>query len=266
MKRVLASLAMALAIPSLAHAQAQSAAQQDCINTLNKGMLKIASTQGKLATKCIAGFAKGKEAGPLSCYESDPKLTDLGNDVCEAGVAACTEAPSFGPANCTNLGSATDEPKELAADLYDIGIDQDIALCADSKDACICQAKTTKATFKVFGQVIKSFNACKKLGLRDEDNQIDSSADLAACLGSDPQLKIENAGIKLGVAVDVSCTGLPMPYGVGECAGETGTNLSACLVQTARCRACRTVRLSDNLTIDCDLFDDASPNTSCVGD
>src|SRR6185503_10053933 len=60
------------ALASAATAQVSSA-DQKCITTFNKGLRKVAKTQGQVVSKCIKDFASGRLLTTVeSCVVSDP--------------------------------------------------------------------------------------------------------------------------------------------------------------------------------------------------
>jgi hypothetical protein len=260
---VLAFVAV-LALPSLAFAQAQTSEQQTCINLLNKGMNKVAGVQAKAVAGCVADVAKGESSNAFDCYDFQPKVETARLANCTAQSEKCTMAPSFGPTNCTaGNDGAQNSVEKLAQDLYSFG-PESIAQCEADAAKCKCQAKVWKATYKLLDTRIKTFNGCKKSGLKDADTPFTASTDIENCIFVDPKSQIDGAKTKLGATIDKSCTGIASPFDSGACAGLTGTSLRDCFDGRTRCRLCRMVVVADNLDSNlCDPFDDGILNSSC---
>ncbi len=254
-----------------AFAVVQDKAQQKCINTLNKGMLKVTKAQLKADGKCIKDFANGKNMDADTCYNTNTKVDDAQAKLCEEQTKKCTTVPTLGPTGCGTINNYAEyNGSEFASEiLNDANPDSGIVLCATSKPACKCQTAVLKSASKLLSTIQKEFNGCKKNGLKNKTTPFDDVTDLNACLGADPKNKISKELTKLNTAITKKCTdkGVAVPFALGDCMGLTGMALGTCLEREARCAACIIAVASDDLTLDCDAFDDANDeNNSCNDD
>jgi hypothetical protein len=263
----LAAFSAVLAVPAAALAQAQSKEQQACINSLNKGMYKVSGTQGKITVGCITAFAKGSNSDAFACYDFSSKVETARLANCTAQSTKCPSPPGFGPTDClagNNISEA--EGKNLAEEIFGAVTSPSVASCETDLAKCKCQARALKASYRLLSARLKTFNACKKNGLKHPEAPYVSSTDLETCLNVDPNQVIDSAIVKLQVAVAVGCTGVASPFDAGACAGLTGVSLIDCLEDRTRCRACNTIAYSDNLGTACDGYDDGILNSSCPVD
>jgi hypothetical protein len=268
------SLTMGIVLASVvfsasAFGATQDKDQQKCINALNKGMNKIASAQLKANAKCISDFSKAKNMSASSCYASPQKVTDAMTKNTAAEAKKCTVPPTLGPTGAGSVNNYSSfNAHEMADDLLGPIPDNGVALCATSKEGCKCQAKAIKASNKLYSTSQKVFNKCKKSGLKDKTAPFDDVTDLNACLGADPKNKISKALTKLGDAITKKCpVTVTNPFPTGDCNGETGAALADCIDERVRCHVCITLLGSDDLTVDCDAYDDGNnENGSCFDD
>ena len=241
--------------------------QQKCILGLNKNMAKVAKTQGKDICACIKDGSKGKLVGTIEdCTTADTKgkVANATAKTISKASSDCTPPPDFGPSdpNAVNQAAITKE-LDLIHDLF--GTDLDLAIVDSSdKDGAKCQQGTAKQLKKCQDAKLKAFNACKKAGLKDAT--IHDALTLAACMGQDPDGKIEKDCVtKLVDKVGKSCSGLDYAsLFPGECSGEaTLTDFESCIELRVECRVCLGLNAADNLARDCDEFDDGLFNGTC---
>jgi hypothetical protein len=257
-------LASIIVLHGTAFAVEQDKAQQKCINSLNKGMAKVAKAQLKADAKCTSGFAKGKNTDAVACYSGDAKVNKAAEKLCAAETKVCTTPPTFGKTSCGNVNNyATFNATEHTEDLFGFPVNSGITLCATDKAACKCQGKLVKAGTKLYSTYLKTYDKCKKSALKG------GAADVTAlntCVSDDTKGKIAKATTKLGATVDKSC-GVTMPFSNGSrCTGLSGAALGSCVSASVRCYVCITEVGSDALGVNCDVFDDASDNGSCFDD
>lgn len=155
----------------------------------------------------------------------------------------------------------------FADDLFgDIDPNAGIKLCAGDKLGCKCQGAVAKASGKLYATRIKTYNKCKKDGLKNKTTPFTAVASMDECLALDLKGKIGKAETKLEGGITKKCAGVTTPFAAGECASLTGTALADCLEVRVRCRVCLTAQASDSLTIDCDDFDNGFDDLSCFDD
>jgi hypothetical protein len=269
-KSITTGIIVSLCFAGTAFAEVQDKEQQKCINSLNKGMAKVSKTQLKADTKCISDFAKGKNASAQGCYLSSTKVTTAQDKNCDAATKKCTTAPTLGPTGCGDVNNYSEyNGSEFASDvLNQVNPDNGVTLCESDKPGCKCQAAALKSATKLYSTYQKVFNTCKKKGLKDKTAPFDDITDIEACLSGDPKNKISKAAAKLTSAIGKKCVdaGVATPFALGDCAGLSGALLASCLETEVRCRVCITALGSDNLTLNCDLYDEGSVEGSCNDD
>jgi hypothetical protein len=256
-------VAATLLLSGTAFGAAQTKPQQKCINTLNKAMAKVAGTQNKANAKCAKTIAKTGSGDYSMCASTDAKVDKIAGKTCPAETKACTTAPEFGSTSCSTVNSASEyNAGELGEDVFDSTAG--IALCSSDKPACKCQGKAFKGANKLFKAYQKEFNKCKKGGLKS--GTIVDIAGMNACMSTDAKLKISKAETKLDGAVTKLCVPVTTPFTAGACMGLNDAMLTECLVERVRCRHCLVAALSDDLTLNCDIYDNDSDEGSCFDD
>jgi hypothetical protein len=250
-------------------AEPQTPAQQLCINELNKGLAKVAKTQGKDIGACIKNGSKGKLGAQSieECCTADNKgkVAKAQQKMLSKAGPKCTETPGIGP-NDPNTVNRVAVERELALIHAIFGSDLD-AVVADAltdQDGAKCQVGVAKAAQKCHDAKLKEFNKCKKTGLGGTV-PFSRASDLESCMGLDPKQKIKKAcETKLGSTISKKC-----PGSVDTAAAFPGCNtgdpgeLGLCLDRLVGCQVCLALNEADRLSKDCDLFDDTLDNDSC---
>jgi hypothetical protein len=248
----------------------QTSTQQLCINELNKGLAKVAKTQGKDIGACVKNGSKGKLGAQSieECLTADNKgkVAKAKQKLLSKAGPKCTEAPGVG-ANDPNTVNRVAVEKELALIHEIFGSDLDAVILDAREDAeadgAKCQVALAKAAQKCQDAKLKEFSKCKKAGLKD--GSIKRAADLQLCMGLDPKQKIQKACVtKLGGTVSKKCPGsVDLAAAVPGCnTGDPG-ELGACVDRLVECQVCLALNEADRLDRDCDLFDDTLDNDSC---
>jgi hypothetical protein len=274
----IAAVVAVLVVGGDAHAQ-QTAAQQKCINLLNKGMAKVTKTAATNARKCVAAAAKDPAApSPDVCvFNAPPKVEAAKTALNEAAATVCTGdgVPTIGPTNSVSVGSLGHSIANIQLDTLIPGesgtLLSDLVECTDAPagDGCRCQDAVLGASNKLVSSWMKLFNKCKKAGLKG--GTITTAADLALCLSDgtklDPKSKGPKAVAKMNKTIAAKCSApVTNPLPNGACSTLTGDALGACINRWARCYICDNVRFADNFgpNINCETFDDGLSNSSCV--
>ena len=164
---------------------------------------------------------------------------------------------------------------DLVHAIFGSDLDATIILQSEEPSACQCQAALAKAAQKCQETKLKEFNRCKKQALRGRDQPpVVIAQELAdACLGiglspqPDPKGKIAKAcGTKIAAAVNSSgkCQQVELSRAVPGCGTDDPGEAAACLDRLVECQVCEGANQVDGLERECDDFDDAQANASCV--
>jgi len=218
----------------------------------------------KAETKFLDGYAS-------FCADSLPPWGVNGDKCCEGGAndgASCLVDAGC-PAGACLRGACASSAAELAAndlthDLFGVSV-----VVTDGSSIGKCQHDIIKRAGKLIVERWKVFRNCKK----DNFELILNDANLVTgCLGSpqpDPKSKISKLQTKLATGIDKQCIDRGVtpvgPAFPGECTGSSDGTIAACIGERASCRFCLAVNVADAISpaVDCDLFDDATPNLSC---
>jgi hypothetical protein len=149
------------------------------------------------------------------------------------------------------------------------GRDVDAAIPATKAERALarCQLGVLKAVEKCQKAQRKEFIRCKDDNL--ENGNIDSTGNLAVCLGLDARGKAELScgarSSKIRREIEKRCVGagIALEQAFPGCDQEEATALHACVDAAARCHYCRMYDAADDLGENCDLFDDSVGNASC---
>jgi len=266
------SLAVGLALLGAgtpAPAQMQDSDQQKCINTMNKDGLKVAQNQTKGARKCIKDAGKvGSGTGTQTCIESNTKVSDSRLKTTSDEGSACTMAPNFGKTDATDVNDAAEKQSQVIySEIFGYPADGAVASCLampDGKTDCKCQDAVAKDVAKLVKAQLKSYNKCKKDGLK---LGIVDATGLEACMDTaNADAKVATTFAKLGTDITGKCispTSIATLF-PGQCSGETTASLDDCLDNVVDCRICQMLNDMDGLNKDCDLYDDGANNESCA--
>ncbi len=255
------------ATATLAAGGAQSKSQQKCINEMNGAVARLAAIQGRINLACLAGGADGSITDPQACLAADVqgKLAAARIRAGNVEQRKCTHPlPTLGYTGAATLAAAAaDERRALVADLF--GVDLGASAAAEATDLAVatCQRQTLHAVDRLATAFLVGFRLCKRTGLKD--GSVSTSESLALCLDDVKDGTYGKLAKWRGVAettVAKHCAGVdPSTAFPGTCAAAA--NLADCAAQRVHCRSCRTLAAADDLTADCDLFDDDVANGSC---
>ncbi len=263
----------------------QTKSQQKCTNALNKDFAKLAKARGKQICSCIKDGTKGALQGTIEdCLDDDPKLklSKLEGKLSNGFAKKCVGQDKDGVGRFPPFGSTTEllaeatiiaeyDAKELGL-IHDVfGPDLDLAIADETTqpEEAKCQVKLAKAVKKCQDTKLAVFNKCKKDGLKGKPGlTFVEAADVEACMGQDPKLKVDRACSpatgKIFKAIDKTCDGVAsLSATVAGCGSDDPAVVSACLNRLVECRVCLALNAVDGLSRDCDDFDDGLANLSC---
>lgn len=263
-----------------AQAQVQSKEQTKCLIKQFKTASKVLQTQTKDVEACIKDQGKDKLTTTVyKCAIADRK----GKVAKSQAKALLTEEktcaaspPDFGIADA----SSTNEfvlPAAMATTRSIFGASLlSMFNCDFGTAECKCQQATTRAADKVIRTALKQYLKCKSVALAAGAT---TDAALVACVEDAGTVESLTADTKGKVAKQVANLGklFESPKGKcgsvntdsllpGDCIGSTGAALTACLSTKLACRTCQTVNAFDDISADCDTFDDGVNNDSCSND
>ncbi|MEO6025749.1 MAG: hypothetical protein ABIR79_02640 [Candidatus Binatia bacterium] len=269
-------------------AQAQDSAQQKCLNSLYKSAAKVGQTQGKANGKCVKArqaFATeqlgnaNQERTVDACLTNDPKgsVAKVVDAVAATEASRCTATPpDFGAGSADKIaGAAASQSRAVLRDVFGPNL-QSLTFAKDTYDdkaAASCQPATVKGASKLYDTLWKEFGKAAKSALAGKSGPAATTgAELQtavlAALATDA--KITKGATQLTDAMAKTCGATTQPLIElfrGKCmpsAATTAAQVSACTVDATRCRFCRAIRGSTELSFDCDAFDDGAANDSCV--
>jgi len=251
----------------------QNAAQQLCINTMNKNFAKVAKAESKLVEGCIRSFAKNLSVSAETCIAADAqgKVQKAVDKTASDEANKCTVLPDFAFGGAVDLTTAAIQKEtDLAHDLFGANLDGALATELASFARSRCQQAVTKSVLKCQETKLKEFNKCKKAGLADLS--IQSATELESCMDADPTGKIAKAcddtakPDKIRKGLDTQCADQGVDFAAALPGSGVAGNLEAthaAILTHVDCRLCLALNLADDLGRDCDLFDDATANASC---
>lgn len=254
-----------------------------CIAARNKQFAKVDGRIDSQVGHCLKAHSMGKpfDSGEgvstvEDCVDADRKgkIEKAANKARAVDQKLCSEAfPGFAASDVeTVLGAADLRGRDLASDVFGVDLES-LVLRTTDKAASKCQLKTWKALAKCNKRRIGSFVKCKKKGLLR--GEIASSAELeSACLMQDSDPQTGQADPKGKIAKSCSdpekgigkpllknCSDLALDSLFPGCADAQAT--SACLDGLVACRVCRALNVADELSRNCDAFDNTLDDGSC---
>ncbi len=288
-KSVVLGAVVLLGFATAAAAFPLDAAQQKCSANFIKTSAKVLSTLGKETARCHSALAKaggGAADAVAACVTLDEKgkLTTAAAKVDGAIQKYCAALPyaTTCPVPCETVddaGATTDvddgaELQDCLACFNDavggVGTSVDPLLrgvygaflkdatVPDGGDVAKCQSSMIKGVGKLVQAKVKAASKC-----------IDAEFDNGAL--APPEVCIANltTDSKVGAVIAklssaaVKCSP-PAPFDASLCTGLDGSALADCLDTIAECRACRWLNAMMGGAFDCDTFDNAALDASCL--
>jgi cysteine-rich repeat protein len=235
-----------------------------CVTGANKAGVNVAKAQAKANASCLKAAAAGTETDPQGCLTQDDggKTAAAMQKTVQLETDACTPPPAFGFSSATAINAAAQQA-ELA--LVEALFGGDLGAAASTVDSIAqCQSTALGAVEKLFRSNLTSFLKCKKSALKGKKMPLAVSAPgLEDCFDVlDADEKVLALGIGLPEKLDAECEGIdPLVAFPGGCAAAP--SLGICLDTRVSCGVCRLFNAMDDLSEDCDLFDDFAANASC---
>jgi hypothetical protein len=298
MKTVLLQVSMfaVLIFGGTALAAVQTGDQQKCINKINKDAIKLQAAQGKEQVECVKKGTNDASTNVDACILADSRgkvllrKTKTGDDDAKFCVPLSPQ-PEFGYTGAAAVNNDTTgargAERDLFADLYGNPADANIYPCDPNVAECNCQRNVNDRVEKFMATMGRVWVKCKKNALKvgkepfpsgaDSEDDLDVCVEDAGTPGSvandilNPEGKLaERSQNILDAVTEQNCNSAPLdPFGGPECnrtalgGSPTDAQLRDCLQNRTECRFCLMVENIDNLTLDCDTFDDGSANLSC---
>jgi hypothetical protein len=268
-------------------AEALSKDQQNCIHQINKAFVKVVKAQGKLINACISDGSKGHlgDQSIEACMTADDggKVDKAAQKTLSKERSKCLanpeQLPHFGFASAAVANQvAIDNELSLIHAIFGNDLDdpnQGIQLSFFNKNTAKCQLDVTKAVQKCRDAKLKVFNSCRKDVLKGKGGPaVENAQQLQdVCLGSGtnpmPDLKgqIEKAcEDQLGNTITKKCINVDgVKLGRAFSGFDPDDNLQAYIYidQKIECEFCLAINAVDDLSRDCDLFDDGLANFTC---
>jgi cysteine-rich repeat protein len=278
---------------TLSQQRAQTKDRQACINEVNLRGAAVAKEQGTLDLACLTDAGNGKVEKLGTPPQTQSAQACLGNDV-KFKVAAkvttlglkeatkCLALPSqqlpdyaYTGATATAAG-ARSASVGLTADLFGPDLGVAVVPYATDKLGAACQREVQKRSQAVFDQLWTQARTAKKTALKGKTTApaVPPVADIVALQNAiltsvEDDLKQTVAKKKATLIQNTidKCTGRPLatlfPGACATSANNPGA-LAVCADESARCRFCESLNVMDAMTLDCDEFDNALADDSCL--
>lgn len=272
--QILASLTLAIAFLSGdAHAQAQSSAQQNCINAMNKGGGDLATDESMVYAKCFSAAESNKLGSQTvqECVVTDPRgdVAEGIDDLVALEDENClVQTPSFG---YVGSSAAVDEAIQgvdrLTMDIFGCSVGPDFAQLTRLERKC--RHVVGRGLMRLVEARAKAFRECKKNRLAL--GTITSGSGIGDCI----EEVLTNASGRIGLTytkmnrelVD-RCSGMNLAtiFPGASCSASSLSGLARCIDNRADCQSCLLLARIDGVegSTDCDLADDGLGNSSCV--
>jgi len=249
-----------------------------CLAGLNTSAIKVHKMIANRDLSCIKGIGKDTLGvsnetcfgldGKQKIIGAEQKFSNVNSDLCQFSP------PAFGNYYGTRiLGGVRRVQPNLRDDVFGEDLDTNLVKCSTDPALCACQGNVDKAVARLVSTELKLFLACNKKNLAVAN----SDTDLARCI-SDPLLPAslaadtsEKIAKQAGKIAEKAAKYCPTPAVSlasafpGACsASPDSATLAACLANRVDCRVCRMLNEMEGTNVDCDDFDDATNNASCV--
>lgn len=286
---------LVLLLPTAAHGTALTAAQQRCVNDLNKAGVRIARVHNRLNLRCLQDASAGlldRLGVPPQAQTAQACLTnDVGGRVAREAtrlqardarscLATPEQAPPFAYTGAGGVEAAARAAAlSLVSGLFGSNLNTAVVPIDVDRDGARCQTEVLAETIDLFDRLWKEALAAERNVLKGTHRQtapakkagVETAAELAAelvvAIQSDPKGRIAREARRLRDRAIRRCAEIATPLAQafpGICASASdAAALGACAEGVARGAFYTMVAGADALSIDCDLADDGTGNLSC---
>jgi hypothetical protein len=218
---------------------------RSCIEAQGKSFARVARAQGKEIQACIKEKARGTLADPLAdCFQADArgKVAKAMAKTASGQERSCSDPlPGFGFGDAATVnGAASQAGVDIAGDA--LGPDPDAS--AGSR----CQQASMQATDKCHQATVAAYQKCKRAGLRD--GSVRNAGDLAGCLSTPPERKVEKAcGERIAGTIDKRCIadGVDLSDTFPGCGSDDVAAVASCLRDATANRSCLALSEADGV-------------------
>ncbi len=246
--------------------------EAECVKTINDRAIRVAKAQGKEDLSCVAAAAAGTAPDVNACVLADAKgkVGKARVRLLAADTDVCDFPPPFGYAGAAAAADAGEnERRAWLGDL--LGADLSAAVLSKLSDpgGAACQKAVGKNADRLIAAYLASFFDCKKERIDAQTataaGSLEDCFDVVAAQASVEGTRIATALSKIAQARVSSCQGVSLAAAFpGACSAEVDTAFDDCLAVHAACRTCLTFDAADDLSRDCDLFDNGAADSSCA--
>jgi hypothetical protein len=244
---------------------------------LNKSFAKVAKIQGKEIWKCIKDGASERLVDQTveACAIADNrgKVEKAKRHTILREIVRCPtwDIPDFAHTSGDEVNhAAVHKELDLVHEIFGSDLSAAIKPASSHPALSKCQVAVAKALSKCRNAKLKAFNDCKKNGLKgkkappEASLPFDDRSDVALCMGQDPRGRVsEVCETKLADKINRVCQVGDISIAFPGCSGTDHNQLGTCLDRLVRCQVCLGLNAADDLTTDCDGFDDEAVNQSC---
>lgn len=262
-----------------------------CIQKMQKQMEKISRAVERRVSGCVRFLSRspGTDTYENCIATEDPKTTSAVGAATNVFDGVCSgfdgvgylRFPAFGTAQVDEIQAAAEQrDADFAHGIF--GPDLDMSLITElvDRDASRCQQLVLRKAQICEASILQEYRKCSTKGFKGTegpagtDLPFDDPTDQAACLGHDPDGKLSKkcdtlAGkkvdpIRKAIAKQCVDDGVDLLTAFPGCETSDGEALHACILASARCATCKSIRTaSEDFPDGCDEFDDGSTNASC---
>lgn len=268
---------LALTVPETSSARLSSD-EQGCISAFTSSVMGVGAVRAKVVAKCLKRFAAGSLVAqtPEACVRSslsdkDSRLrTAVFKTEAAASFSCATVHPPFGVTS-SQRAIIVAAGKDVSLVRRLIGPNLDTALIPSAAGAR-CQQRVAAALQKCADTRLKEYQKCLKAGMSD-GTIVDAASVREKCLGGvgrtqpDPLGRIAKAcEARIAKALSSSCAGVPLARAFAACESTDAGGVTSCAARESACELCQVLNSVNELSQDCDAFDDGNPDNGTCGD
>jgi len=268
--------------------------QAQCVNRMNKQLIKVDKEVSKQISSCIKKHAKGRPLGygypsietVEACIQDDPygkiqrakaQTERVFKKYCQGAPTGYLEDgfPYFGATDADTVNMAgMEKSQNLVHDIFGPNLDSVLETKRNNWRGATCQQLVWNVVSYCEQDELKDFQQCKKRGLKgrtppgliqDGQQLQDKCLPLERQASSRGWKKINGAQCTklLRPSIKWLCRGQDLPKLFPGCQEDRPYKTAKCLEDKVECRVCIAANKPDGLSQNCDLFDDGQANNSC---